>query len=298
MISGSARRYCSLNVALSNVDGKRASDLAGPEVEPLLLHVESHALVSQQISQSHNIIESQFLQRPENLLAVGHLSSVFVIRAAMRGTAFVLKVDTEPNRVLVTCSHVIEGASAVSVENESFGKLSIDASTFRYSPNPDIDIAWAPWPHGHTTAFTLSKVQPRLGQLMHVLGYPLDYEDPRAVYSSCTLGGVRMRGKGECYIVTGGGINHGNSGGPMFVLKSGEDNHNCVLGLVRGAPKRFIGEHERSLSQLLLSADPDHRCAGQLLKETSYVGITEIVSAREIEVFLQQTQSHPAGPVL
>lgn len=287
-----------IDIKLVNCDGKTVLDIAKKDVAALLrdfqLHNRVEGLSVQVDSQLRTVKELELTARPENMLAAKHLAAVFRIIGRLTGTAFVLAVGSQ--KVLVTSRHIVEGAAAIFIENNLQPRAPLDVCQFKFPTNADIDLAWMLSPD-NAPALSLATVFPKIGQMVHVLGYPLDYDEPQAIYSACMIGGARRRGSTAYYLLTGGGINPGNSGGPMFSLTADSTNDdNCILGVVRGAPQRFLGEDELSLKQLLDSENDLFRRAGRLFQATAYVGITEMVPLHVIHEVLLATLPITAAP--
>lgn len=77
---------------------------------------------------------------------------------------------------------------------------------------------------------------PRYGQTLHVLGYPSGYPRGTAIYSSCCFGGEIHREGRHRIVLTGGGIFHGNSGGPLIAM-SPDRKSSIVFGVIVGIMK-------------------------------------------------------------
>jgi serine protease Do len=137
------------------------------------------------------------------------------------GTGFLIG-----NRLVATVEHVVDGATSIRLVR---GGRSLGSATVIGS-DAARDLALLRTTHpirGHT--FRLASRPPVLGEDVAVLGFPLDL--PLSLSKGLVSGSDRtipIEGIERRKLVqTDAAVNHGNSGGPLISLKTGE-----VIGLV------------------------------------------------------------------
>lgn len=195
-------------------------------------------------------------------------------------------------KFLVTCEHVVRDSVRIIVYPAVGEPLTIPTAGFTLKAALDLAVACAPQlPFAH---FQLWLGETKLGCPLQALGYPLDYTEPLAIHSACSLGGVRNRGTAQepirMFIVSGGGINPGYSGGPL-TLERPDDSTVWLLGIIRGAPDRF--GHLSPELKALAEQNSDIGTLAKLIKASSYVGLAEAVAQQHVLEVLD-----PLAPIM
>lgn len=188
-----------------------------------------------------------------------HLEATYRITAYSAETTNIgtaIGVTWRGHRFLLTCEHVIRGSQRAVIRDANGHALELPTSAFAlHQRGAQIDLAVVKDPPGLPFAhFEVFADFPKLGQNLHVLGYPLDYDGLQAMYTCCTFSGERNRGTQaqpiRHYLLTGGAVNPGNSGGPLIV-RSPTDNKVWLAGVIARAPDRFPPTLQPSLTALM-----------------------------------------------
>jgi len=124
------------------------------------------------------------------------------------GTAFVVT----PNGVLVTCAHVVRGATQIRVH---FGKKNYRAKVTAYDAS--CDLALLKIEAAELPCVPLARSETvELGQDVRVVGYPLtDMLGESVKISRGTIAGIIDRDEGKLFQIDAN-VNPGNSGGPLI----------------------------------------------------------------------------------
>jgi Trypsin-like peptidase domain len=155
-----------------------------------------------------------------------------VAGCGFKGTGTGLVVG--PHEV-VTVEHVVDGAKSIRLQQN--GKDIGKATVIGADGARDLALLRTKRPiTGHR--FEISTAEPRLGDSVAVIGYPLDL--PLSVTKG-TVSGLRRvipisRIKRQGLIQTDAAVNPGNSGGPLVLLPGGQ-----VVGLVDLGSQRANG---------------------------------------------------------
>lgn len=195
-------------------------------------------------------------------------------------------------KFLVTCEHVVRDSVCIIVHPSAGEPLRILTADFTVNTALDIAVVRAPQlPFAH---FQLYLGDLKLGCPLQALGYPLDYTEPLAIHSACSLGGVRNRGTAQApvraLVVSGGGINPGYSGGPL-TFERPNDTTVWLLGIIRRAPDRF--GYLRPALDALVSQQTDIGLLAKLIDASPYVGISEAVAHQHVLEVLE-----PLAPIM
>lgn len=273
-------------------------------------HEKKLARVEESVIKTKENVEWLWLQQAGGQLSIKHtqatcrlIVSVDGQESRRSGTAFLL--THRNSALLITSRHVVIGEFEEEKEvtplliAEAQAKITridvidCNGATFQ-APAKDLHIhpIWdlaaircsIPL-HSHFSLY-LGNL-PQLGQTLQVLGYPLDYDGKLAFFSTCTMGGIRNRGTAQLpvlhLLLSGGGVNQGNSGGPVIMLNKGHTEA-WLVGVISHAPVRYSNALLKKLK--VQPEESTARTCHQLFEQTKYVGITEAVSATEVEKFL------------
>lgn len=228
-------------------------------------------------------------------IAERYRDGIVVIEANQAsGTGFVIRKDAE-RTLLITNSHVLEGASAVRVRwsDGSFDQAFVLLDGDSGGSAMVNDLALLEVRRAHGVVLPLSPDPPRAGDAVIAIGTPsgLDFSISKGVIS-----GIRDNGQ---LIQTDTAINSGSSGGPLIALDG------CVVGvntfsladtvglnfaLSAALVRRFGGDWlpaaaARSSNALEQSAqDPSAQTGGPMQRD----GVQVRASAQELSVLLEQ----------
>ena len=275
------------NLGLQNSQAELPADTTDDVDIRQLFSVHEHgrrlSKLQHEVSNATRSIEWLWLEQTGDRQAAAHLESTYRIEkqladgtrlAAGTGTAVLFRSD----KFLITCEHVVRDSVLVIV-HPSHGEPLTYATTDFAVINASLDVAVLRAPRLPFAHFNLYRDGLQLGCALHALGYPLDYTERMAIYSPCSLGGVRNRGTPqmpiETFVLTGGGINPGYSGGPL-ILRRPNDATVWLLGIIMRAPNRF-GGLAATLSSLATVPNEVGQLA-KLIEAASFVGITEVLS--------------------
>ena len=271
-------------------------------------HEKKLARVEESVIKTKEDVEWLWLQQVGGQLSVKHTQAtcrlVVTIGGLQRsGTAFLLA--HRHSTLLITSRHVVIGElerdkevtpTSIAAAQYSITRIDVidcNGETFHAEPkdlhiHPIWDLAAFRCIIPVKSHFSLYLGNlPQLGQSLQVLGYPLDYDGKLAFFTTCTMGGIRNRGTAQQpvlhLLLSGGGVNPGNSGGPVIMLSKGHSEA-WLVGVISHAPVRYSQELLDKLKRE--PEDSIARTCLQLFEQTKYVGITEAISASEVEKFL------------
>lgn len=212
-------------------------------------HEKKLARVEETVIKTKEDVEWLWLQQVGGQLSVKHTQAtcrlvVSVGGLQRSGTAFLLA--HRHSTLLITSRHVV-----IAVAQSSITRIDVidcNGETFHAAPkdlhiHPIWDLAAFRCNIPVKSHFSLYLGNlPQLGQSLQVLGNPLDDDGKLAFFSTCTMGGIRNRGTAQQpvlhLLLSGGGVNPGNSGGPVIMLSKGHSEA-WLVGVISHAPVRI-----------------------------------------------------------
>ena len=141
------------------------------------------------------------------------------------GTGFAIN----PGGYFLTCNHVVEDAASIGLILDGFSEIRPTEVVAR---SPHSDVALVRLTDGHGTEHWLrladSDDEPRLGQALGLLGYPLGEVGLEVTYSEGVVNSLRSQDQNPILQIDAGAA-PGSSGGPVFRREDGR-----VIGILGG----------------------------------------------------------------